>query len=201
MKTQSFQQFQNWLLQKKHLSGTTTRLYTTLVRGVLRDPKVGNELIQDPNRFYGYVREYEAGLASSSRSIFRTAMRSLLQYLAETRGLELAIEFPDGRKSSGRIQRREKPEHPLKAPLKALLDAHVSFGHLEHCAWGNVDRTGIYDAMHHVIYPVPVELLRELSLWAGGGERALPEQAIVPFEPKARHTMPAVRMLRIAHFP
>jgi len=136
--------------------------------------------------------------------MFRSSLRAFLRFFAAaTKATPLEIDFLDFRTRDplGGIKGWEK--HPISDLLYAIIyDSKVKPGHLEMARWGDVEKAGgiarIYVNQFHVVYSVPLDVARKLSLWAGNGTPSPKDKPVVPVEPGSSSAMPAKRMVRIA---
>lgn len=197
-------QFQHWLVSdgKSH---STAEVYRALVRGLFRSSvRFLNSAISDPEHLQRLVVEHDEALTGSSRAMFRTAVRHFARYL-KVRNSKLVLPelFPDGRRAVEKKKRRERKKHPTSDHLRYFHERKMKFWELERVRWKDVARvkndvTKGEIRMNDTLYIVPIETLRQLSLWAGGGLPARPEQPLVPAEPGSDFPMSPQRMRRIA---
>jgi hypothetical protein len=91
----------------------------------------------------------------------------------------------------------------LKPLLEVLKARQIPFSRIPYWHWndarsGPIDGDGyVHDLGMRMAYHFPFVTMRDLCAWAGGGERALPEQPFIPFQPKAMTPMPAGRLRSI----
>jgi hypothetical protein len=191
----SLSHFESWMGRETELQPSTRRVYQNFARAFLRDAEHAAALVSDPERFIALAAEYDASLASSSRNVFRTAIRTFGRYLKARRGVDVPFRF-------GRRSEFDWSRHPL-GPLLRDLEAHrVVFNRLEFIHWRDVRRSvnrgELNDRARGNRYFAPIETIQALSLWAGGGERADQAQPIVPAAPKSFAPMATRRLLRLA---
>jgi hypothetical protein len=197
----TLQNFESWMGLELKLRPTTGRSYRNFARAFLRDAKHAAALVSDPDRFVALAAEYDDSLASSSRVLFRSAIRTFARYLQAHRGVEITCRFTRQREHG----RRQTPPHPLGPLLRDLETNSVPFSRLEFIRWREVKRNGnkgeLNDKLYGEYYLVSIETVQALNLWAGGGERASQDQPVVPASPKSFAPMSTRRMLRLARGP
>jgi hypothetical protein len=228
MKKLELRGFRAWLARNHGpVSEKTAATYTSLVRAFLRDEETARKLLTNPVLLQAQAVEYDATLARGSRSPFRAALRTFLAFHEITRPppprpadlpphsedptaldavyakWRLAVDFPDQRNASQRaIYLRTGPLHPIAPALLALQRAGVKFTHLEDVKWGHVRRDGgkaeFSIARAHTRFFLPLETMRALSIWAGGGEPAPPDSPLVPAEAKSAISMSPRWMRKLA---
>jgi hypothetical protein len=220
--------YRDWLARNHGpVSEKTAATYTSLVRAFFRDEETARKLLTNPVLLQARAVEYDATLARGSSSPFRAALRAFLVFhenrqpslplpadlpphAADPTALDaiyakqrLAVDFPDQRNATQRaIYLGAGPLHPIAPVLLALQRAGVKFTHLEDVKWGDVRRDGgkaeLFIARAHTRFFLPLETMRALSLWAGGGEPAPAGLPLVPAESKSAVAMSPRWMLKLA---
>jgi hypothetical protein len=198
----TLQNFESWLGRELKLSPSTRRNYRNFARAFLRNADHAAGLVSDPDRFVALAAEYDDSLASSSRGSFRLAIRAFARYLKAHQGVEVTFRFTRQCQREGSYSHSR---HALGALLRDLQSHRVPFSRLEFIRWREVKRNGskgeLTDEMYGEYYLAPIETIKALNLWAGGGERASQDQPVVPASPKSFAPMSTRRMLRLARGP
>ncbi|HUI23290.1 MAG TPA: hypothetical protein VLY82_02740 [Nitrososphaerales archaeon] len=169
----------------------------------MQDP---NRLLRDPVEFSQSVLEYDQSIGPRNRALFRCALRAFARYVDEKApgtGLETfqLPPLPDRRYQSGKAQ-ADETRAILGPLLRTLRGKHLKWAVIERLRWE--DKRVISGEVHleyapkRVHYRVDRATLEALSLWAGNGKPARPEQPIVPSKPGADTPMSAYRMSQIA---
>jgi hypothetical protein len=187
------------------LSHSTIAVYGSMVRGFFVDEDRARRILATPGELERAALEHDAALLDNSRRTFRTALRAFLRFYAAMTGMPVEeIEFIDYRSHRDFREILTKWEdHPITPLLRAILfDEKVKAGHLEMVRWRDVERAGerarIFVKAVHMMYSVPLDVMRQLSLWGGSGSPAPKDTPVVPIEPGSLTPMPAKRMVRIA---
>jgi hypothetical protein len=190
-----FQHFHDWVQQQ--VKAGTAKHYFYMVHACLREETTARRLLRDPMAFAAHIIDYDTRLGDSSRNSHRSASRMLARYLETQLGVTLELRFLTRR------ERRVRVDDPLER-LAFELDKYMNLVRVQYVYWRDIRGTGgamatVEDPRRHrQEYRVPVLLLRELNLWAGGGERAKPEQPFIPHEPKAMYPMATIRLQHLA---
>jgi hypothetical protein len=205
------EEFQAWA--KTHgLSDSTFRVYRGLLRGFLRDAERVENLLYAPGLVEKEALAQEEALADSSRSMFRSALRAFLRFAAEKRGIDpatLTIAFPDRRAARWKAA-VASPAASILTQMAPHLAPFIGPKILERLTWQNVrkDVAGpgmrnagvecgvISDTTSFVNAWVPIDIMRALALWAGGGKAPAKDLPLIPTEPLSYTPMPAARIRR-----
>ena len=204
--------FQAWA-ETHGLSDSTFRVYRSLLRGFLRDSERVGNLLYAPGLVETEAIAHEEALAGSSRGMFRSALRSFLRFAAEKRGIDpatLAIAFPDRRAARWKAA-VDSPVASILRQMAPHLAPFIGPKILERLKWQNVrkDVAGpgtpnagiecgvISDTASFVNAWVPIDTMRALALWAGGGRAPAKDLPLIPTVPLSPTPMPAARLRRI----
>jgi hypothetical protein len=185
------------------LSNSTIAVYGSMVRGFFVDEDRARRILATPGELERAALEHDASLLSNSRGSFRSALRAFLRFYAAMTGTPVEeIDFIDYR-SRRPLRESRWEDHPITPLLRVILfDGRVRAGHLEMVRWCDVERAGeqarIFVKAVHMMYSVPLDAIRKLSLWGGSGVPAPKDTPVVPIEPGSLTPMPAKRMVRIA---
>jgi hypothetical protein len=198
--------FQAWA-KVQGLSDSTFWVYRSLVRGFLHDSERVGHLLYIPGLLEKEALLHEATLLSGSRSMFRAALRGFVRFAAEKEGLDLAqltIAFPDRRQARwlGTVA------HPAGDAIRKMVyhmgtiwtPKLIERRHWSDCtrAWRKgVEVVEIRDYLKSICGSAPLDTVREVALWAGGGKPPAPELPLIPAEPLSKMPMPATRLRRL----
>lgn len=193
--------FRAWAVTDGWRAQSTADHWVNVLRAFFRDQETANELISNPKRLHEAAISYGSTLADSSQVGFRAAFHAFMKFAR----LPVEVDpFPDRRNIFDRARHRD-PVLVAVAPLLRVLEKYkIPWKAIPPIRWrdvhgGVVGGVGRIDDHHNRTYhEAPLDKLMELNLWAGNGERALPDQPLVPFEPKSMSPMPIKRLMRVA---
>jgi len=191
----SLSNFRSWMGLERKLAPSTVLLYGNYARALLRDQDSAVALLHDPERFVARAAEYDAQLCSTSRCGFRSSLRMFAQYIEAREGVHINFVFPRERDTI-------RPVSILGPPLRDFQEHLIPFSRLEFIRWRDVTRSGskgcLTDVAYGQSYFAEIETVQALNMWAGGGQRADPNQPIIPTAPKSFTPMATRRLLRLA---
>lgn len=192
--------FESWLIQHGR-SPATARRYEIFARSVFRTEEVARGLLQSPEEGGTAILLHEAALTSAQRSPFRAAIRALDVFLTERGHSSICPKFPDARMTPP-----SPPQEHSLSPLLARLarESMIPWSVVEGLKWKHVRGTPasafwfVDDPGDHRGYRAPSDLLIQLNLWAGGGQKPPLNTPLVPREPLSLFPMPAAMLRSLA---
>lgn len=199
-------EFQHWLIRVREVSIRTSATYISLIRSFFGDLETAKEWISEPKVLLWRVQGHDSCLTYNSRGPFRAAMRAFLAYTNEVHGTHLGIVFSDERRAKWRRQLEE--ERKIYAPLAPLLRKLEKYGppfdRIPLLRWRDV-RGGAEEGDVSIEYPTErrsysasTKVIREIGLWAGGGEKPEKTQPLIPIRPKDFIPMRKAKLISIA---
>jgi hypothetical protein len=198
--------FQAWA-RARGLSDSTFGVYRSLIRGFLRDTERVGHLLYMPGELEKEALLHEACLLSNSKGMFRSAVRAFVRFAVEKQGLDptrLTIAFPDGRVARW----KGAVNHPAGAAIRKMvyhLGTLFTPKMIERRRWSDITRVQvkgielveIRDYVKSICGSAPLDVVREVALWAGGGKPPAQELPLIPSEPLSKNPMPATRLRRL----
>lgn len=198
--------FKRWL-ENQGKSPRTVEAYASQVRTVLRTPEEAKELCSDPQRGQEAILAADAALLPTSRGAFRAALRAFDLWLLELGRESILPTFSDGRHREGGGKTALGSLlflAPLLREIEEKVNPDMPWCRLAELKWKHVQGTGgpesvlIRDPGWSRSYTAPKAPMIQINMWAGNGNRAEPEQPIIPREPGSTYPLPAAILRKLS---
>lgn len=199
-------EFQHWLIRDRKVSIRTSATYISCLRSFFCDRETAERWISDSRELLWQARDFDSTLSPGTRSPFRCALRAFLSYTQLRLGTHLGITFSDGRRKKWEAvtAERQRVLAPLGPLLRELERRRFPLARIPFLRWRDVrggvegSNGAVEDKLEGRVYAAPLDTIRAIGMWAGGGEKPDPKQPFVPAEPKSLTPMRKKRLLMVA---